>query len=74
MEAVSARYGEDKENIRETMTKMLDCGIIRQERKFLPGGKQLKALYLNEEKLSDFYIIPEEKLLPNEKIRKENGK
>ena len=74
MEAVSARYGEDKENIRETMTKMLDGGIIRQERKFLPGGKQLKALYLDEEKLSGFDIIPEEKLVPNEKIRKENGK
>lgn len=74
MEAVSARYGEDKENIRETMTKMLDGGIIRQERKFLPGGKQLKALYLDEEKLTGFDIIPEEKLVPNEKIRKENGK
>lgn len=74
MEAVAARYGEDKENIRETMTKMLDGGILRQERKFLPGGKQLKALYLDEEKLSGFDIIPEEKLVPNEKIRKENGK
>ena len=74
MEAVAVKYGEDKENIREAMTKMLDGGILRQERKFLPGGKQLKALYLDEEKLSGFDIIPEEKLVPNEKTRKENSK
>ena len=76
MEAVSSRYGEDKENIRETMTKMLQDGYLRQERKFLAGGKQLKALYLNEDKLSEngISVIPDEKLLPNEKIRKDIGK
>ncbi len=76
MEAVSARYGEDKENIRETMTKMLENGYLRQERKFLTGGKQLKAIYLNEEKLSEsgIDIISEEKLSPNEKTRKDNSR
>lgn len=51
MEAVSEKYGTDKEEMREVMTEMLQNGYLVQERKFLPGGKQLKALYLNEEKL-----------------------
>lgn len=51
MEAVSEKNGIDCEEVRETMTDMLQKNYLRQERKFLPGGKQLKALYLNEEKL-----------------------
>lgn len=76
MEAVSEKYGEDKENIRETMTKMLDGGLLRQERKFLTGGKQLKAIYLNDEKLEEngIDIISDDKLVPNEKKRKDSGR
>lgn len=71
MEAVAEKYNEDKETVREIMTKMLENGYIRQERKFLTGGKQLKALYLNEEKLkeSNIEILPDEKLSQNEKIK-----
>lgn len=51
MEAVSEKYGVDAEELREVMTKMLQNGYLRQERKFLHGGKQLKAIYLETEKL-----------------------
>lgn len=53
MEAISEKYGIDCEEVREIMTDMLQKNYLRQERKFLPGGKQLKALYLNEENLKE---------------------
>ena len=58
------------------MTKMLDSGLLRQERKFLTGGKQLKAIYLNDEKLAEngIDIISDDKLVPNEKKRKDSGR
>ena len=51
MQAVAQQYNVDEEELRETMTKMLQNGYLRQERKFLPGGKQLKAIYLETEKM-----------------------